>query len=106
MKKNNRDESLKRLALLMAVNCVRNTCIEDFHARKNGLSDADMMKFNKEVANKIYTVLHFMFGDDKDKRQRLFDAMEWFYPKDWDEPVLDQSFLAVLKPRSRKNETR
>jgi hypothetical protein len=40
------DDVTSKFALLMAVTCVRNTVIEDYHA--NGqLSDADMMAFNK-----------------------------------------------------------
>jgi hypothetical protein len=50
--------TLKRLALLLTVNCVRNTVIEDYHAAGK-LSDSEMKAFNQEVANKIYT-----FGTD------------------------------------------
>jgi hypothetical protein len=42
---------LKRLDLPMAVRCVRNTFIEDFHAQVK-LYDAEMMAFNKDVANR------------------------------------------------------
>ena len=42
--------SLKRLALLIAVNCVRNTVIEDDHAAGK-LDDPEMKAFNHKVAN-------------------------------------------------------
>ena len=42
--------SLKRLALLIAVNCVRSTVIEDDHAAGK-LDDPEMKAFNLEVAN-------------------------------------------------------
>ena len=42
--------SLQRLALLIAVNCVRSTVIEDDHAAGK-LDDPEMKAFNLEVAN-------------------------------------------------------
>ena len=45
---------LKRLALLMAVNCVRNTVIEDYHAAGK-LDDPEMKAFYQEVANETST---------------------------------------------------
>jgi hypothetical protein len=57
---------LKRLALLIAVNCVRNTVIEDYHS-DGKLSDAEMKAFNQEVANKVYTFLHYLFQKSRDE---------------------------------------
>ena len=77
------EELAKRLALGMAVLCVRNTCIEDIHAgiepnsqagdfsdakvvtpygeipwnRLSRISDHDMRDFMREVVDRIYTVL-------------------------------------------------
>jgi hypothetical protein len=48
-----RQPDLKRLAMLMAVNCVRNTVVDDYHAQGK-LDDSEMKAFNQEVANKIY----------------------------------------------------
>ncbi len=55
------DESIQSLALIVAVNCVRNTVIEDYHA-DGKLSDGDMKNFNKDVANKLYTFFTYMFS--------------------------------------------
>src|ERR1700729_3986572 len=49
---------VKRLALLMAVNCVRNTVIEDYHAQGK-LSNAEMMAFNREVARAPYSCIAY-----------------------------------------------
>ena len=87
---------LKRLALLMAVNCVRNTVIEDYHAQGK-LNDAEMMAFNKEVANKIYTFLTFLFAKPFEDGEAFLDAMSWMYPKDWDQPRIDRDFADVVK---------
>jgi hypothetical protein len=87
---------LKRLALLMAVNCVRNTVIENYHAAGK-LDDAEMKAFNQEVANKIYTFLHYWFVKpdvDRDTFQRAMGAM---YPKNWDQPKIDRDFVEAVK---------
>jgi hypothetical protein len=77
------EEIAKRLALGMAVLCVRNTCIEDVHAgitpnsqagdysdvkvvtpfgeipwnRLSRITDDEMRAFMKQVVNRLYTVL-------------------------------------------------
>jgi len=55
----------------MTVNCIRNTVIENYHAR-GSLSQADMKAFNEEVSNKLYTFLRIMFkGTDEEKRAQI-----------------------------------
>ena len=88
--------TLKRLALLMAVNCVRNSVIEDYHAAGK-LDDMEMMAFNQEVANKIYTFLHFMFVKPDEDRDAFLNAMGAMYPKSWDPPKLDRDFTETVK---------
>ena len=89
------DQDLKKVALTMAANCVRNTVIEDYHA-DGKLSDAEMMALNKEVANKIYTFLRIgLFGNGKQKT--LFMAVAGLmFPHNWDEPILDDELLSAL----------
>jgi hypothetical protein len=90
------ESRLRELALLMAVNCVRNTVIEDYHAQGK-LSDAEMKSFNQEVANKLYTFLHFLFGKSPEDQQAFLSAMTMMYPSNWDKPKLDRSFVEVTK---------
>lgn len=87
---------LKRIALLMAANCVRNTVIEDYHAQGK-LNDAEMMAFNREVANKIYTFLTYMIAKPAEDWDDFLGAMSWMYPKSWDQPKIDPDFTAVMK---------
>jgi hypothetical protein len=89
-------EEWKRLALIMAVNCVRNTVIEDYHA-KGKITDGEMKKLNKEVSNKIYTFLHYLFHESEDDRQAFLQAMSMMYPTNWDEPKLDAEFTQAVK---------
>jgi hypothetical protein len=92
---------LKRIALLMAANCVRNTIIEDYHAQGK-LSDAEMMAFNREVANKIYTFLTYMIAKPTEDWDDFLGAMSWMYPQKWDQPKIDADFAAVMRMIKRK----
>jgi hypothetical protein len=94
---------LKDLALLMAVNCVRNTIIEDYHARGK-LTDAEMMAFNKDVANKIYTFLTFLLAKPAEDREAFLSAMSWMYPKNWDPPRIDRGFADTVKRIKKKGD--
>jgi len=96
------DASLKKLALLMTVTCVRNTCIEDFHARPHGLSDTDMRMFNQQVASKIYTFLHYLLGEDPAKRKKLLAGVDHLLPTNWDEPSLDKGLVATVEGKTRR----
>ncbi len=90
------DSYIRRLALLMAVNCVRNTVIKDYHVR-GSLSQEDMKSFNKEVANKLYTFLRFMFRGTDEERQALLKVTGLMYPSGWDKPVIDASIKGAVK---------
>ena len=92
--------SLKRLALLMAVNCVRNTVIEGYHAAGK-LDDSEMKAFNQEVANKTYTFLQFLFREPDDDRDAFLSAMGVMYPKNWDQPKMDADFVESVKIAKR-----
>jgi hypothetical protein len=91
-----RHASLKRLALLMAVNCVRNTVIEDYHAAGK-LDDAEMKAFNQEVANKLYTFLHYLHNKPIDESQAFLLSMGVMYPKSWDQPKIDRDLTAGVR---------
>jgi hypothetical protein len=93
--------ALKRLALLMAVNCVRNTVIEDYHAQGK-LNDAEMMAFNREVANKIYTFLLYMIERPAEDWDDFLGAMSWMYPRNWDQPKIDPDFAATMRMIKKK----
>jgi hypothetical protein len=84
----------------MAVNCVRNTVIEDYHAAGK-LDDADMMAFNQEVANKLYTFLQFLFLKSDEDRDAFLCAMGVMYPKNWDQPRMDADFVETVKIAKR-----
>jgi len=91
-----RQPDLKRLALLMTVNCVRNTVIEDYHAQGK-LDDSEMKAFNQEVADKIYTFLHYLHNKPIADSQAFLLAMGVMYPSNWDQPKIDRRFAQAAK---------
>jgi len=93
---NMKQSDLKRLALLMAVNCVRNTVIENYHAQGK-LNDSEMAAFNREVADKIYTFLSFTFTKPMEDREAFLGVMDVMYPTKWDQPKIDRDFAGAVK---------
>lgn len=106
MKPDAEEDSFKKLALIMAVACVRNTCIEEFHARPQPqfLSDADMKRFNREVADKLYTFLHYLLRADPAERARFMAIMEPLLPYNWDQPSLYPGMVAAVEGKIRTPE--
>ena len=91
------NDHFKTMALMMVIHCVRNTVIEDYHA-DGKLSEEEMMKFNKEVSDKIYTFLQVMFNpSNRKQRKQLLSILNEYGTNGWDQPRLDESFLKVLK---------
>jgi hypothetical protein len=92
------DKSLKNLALLITVHAVRNTVIEDYHANDK-ITDPEMMAFNKEVVNRIYTFLQIIINPiyTKEKAVLSKETITFYLPHGWDEPKLNKSILAALK---------
>lgn len=87
--------TLQELALLAAFNCVRNTCIEEFHCRGQ-LSQKDMERFNKEVVNKLYS---FFLAIDQEVK---LPALALRSPFGWDEPEVDKAFRHLFKKTTLK----
>jgi len=122
---------LKDIALMMAVNCVRNTVIEDYHSgtspsSKTGdysdvkvvtpygeipwrevsrINDQEMMAFNKEIVNKLYTFLDYLIGGkrDEDQLDAFYKMIALFYPNDWDTPKLDKDMISGITSYLQRN---
>ncbi|WP_417197737.1 hypothetical protein [Bizionia sp.] len=109
-------EELKREALRMTASCVRNTVIDDYHKgtvpqSKTGdysdvkvvtpygeiawnelsrISDDEMMAFNKEVTDLIYTYLQCLLNPyfDRKLKDEFMLYANVCYPSKWDEPEI------------------
>lgn len=86
------------MALRLALHCVRNTVIEDYRAAGK-LSDSELKAFNREVANKLYTIL-VILNDPAfvEYRRKPYFLHDFFYvPEDWDRPTFDGSLVEALE---------
>ncbi len=95
------DENLKHLSKVIVYKCVRNTVLEDYHA-KDKLNQTEVMALMKEASNKVYTFLRYLNEEGVD-HDTFMHLAEQGLPKDWDEPELDKSFVnsvAVMKTTS------
>jgi len=90
------DEYLQDLALLMALHCVRNTVIEDYHA-KGKLIQNEMKAFNKEVANKLYTMLQLLLSPhfENFRESPMFNRL-FYRPSDWDKSEIDKDLMGAV----------
>jgi hypothetical protein len=99
-----RDVMISELALRMALHCVRNTIIEEYHSR-GSISDAEMKVFNKDVVNKLYTFLHIILNPDYSRERELAlqddeDIPAVYYrPTAWDAPEFNKGILKRLQTR-------
>lgn len=85
-------KTIQDMALRIALHCVRNTIIEDYHAQGK-ISDQEMKAFNIEVVNNIFTFFELM-SNSKFQKERDFvfgKESRWFYkPTNWNAPELDE----------------
>jgi len=100
-------EYTKDIALRMALYCVRNTVIENHHAAGK-ISDPEMMAFNKEVVNKLYTFLELI--SNPDLKQEFGIALQGYVPilrkeERWDMPVFDAGLKKAVERRSEKEQS-
>ena len=123
-------ESLKNEALKMAVACVRNTVIENYHAgqfpqSKTGdysdvkvvtpfgeipwnelsrISDTEMMAFNKEVSNLLYTYLQCLLNlhFDAQIKEEFMKYVNLYFPDNWDEPHIDEKIIEMVSILKQK----
>jgi hypothetical protein len=85
----------------MALHCVRNTVIENYHCRSS-ISDPEMKAFNKEVVNNLYTFLQIIMNSDyRRERELVLKSNEYapalyYRPEGWDEPEFNTDILEAI----------
>jgi hypothetical protein len=96
------NDIVKKLALAMALHCVRNTVIEDYHTAGK-LTDEEMAIFNKEVANKIYSIMYLLYNPKYTPLiTQLFSPKIFYTPSNWDSPEFDEDFLKIINKIDKK----
>ncbi len=91
------DPSMERLAVLLVVNCFRNTVLEDYHSEWPEFSQARMKALMQESVNKLHTALHAVFTGDEATRNAAWEVLNVYFPQQWDKPEFDQGLLRMIE---------
>lgn len=95
---------IQHMALLMSVNCVRKTVLDDF-VRDGKLSEEELRAFVQESTDKLYTFLTYLLDKSEEEKQLFLEVMNNSYPSGWKEPEMAAVFeeaVAVLKAERDK----
>lgn len=101
------DIPVSELAKILAVTCFRNGLIEDYHV-SYGISDTDMKALNKDVVNRIATVLYW-WKEGKFASLNLEFGFAASCAKEWDDPEdselaeSEQMFYEMLSAYKKSN---
>lgn len=81
------ERTLQALSKAFTLLIFRNGAVENLHASNAVLDDVTMKVLNKDVNNRIYTVLSIWFngaGEDVEKLERVLNFLARFYGQNWD----------------------
>ena len=90
------EDNVKRLALIIAANCMNKSVIEKCHNDKQ-ITDEQLTAFNKQMSDKIYTFLTYLLNKPANEYSVMMEAMAKNYPETWPLPSLDEHFVATVK---------
>lgn len=94
---------IQHMALLMSVNCVRKTVLDDFLS-EGKLSQEDLQRFIHESTDKLYTFLTYLLNRSEEDKQVFLEVMNSSYPSDWQQPEISAVFeeAVALSKASRE----
>lgn len=80
------DELIQRISKALTHLVYRNTIVEDLHAEGACLDDKTMKIINKEVNNRIYTLLKWYFSGNEEDRNLVIQLISFsrMFGSDWD----------------------
>lgn len=94
---------IQHMALLMSVNCVQKTVLDDY-ASDGRLTEEEMQTLITEVTNKLYTFLTYLLDKSEGEKQVFLEVMNSSYPHDWAQPVISEVFEEAVKiAKSQRN---
>ena len=93
------EDNVKRLALIIAANCINKSIIETSNNNKE-ITDDQMTAFNKQLSDKIYTFLSYLLTKTPSEYSLMMDAMTKNYPENWPLPCLDEQLLKGINSLS------
>ena len=80
------EELLQTISRALTHLVYRNTIVEDLHAEGACLDDETMKIINKEVNNRIYTLLNWYFSESEEDREFAAQLVSFssMFGSDWD----------------------
>ncbi len=91
------DPAMERMAVLLVVNCFRNTVLENYHSEWPEFSQAKMKALMQESVNKLHTALHAVFTGDEATQSAAWEVLNVYFPEQWDKPEFDQGLLRMIE---------
>ncbi len=79
------------MAMLMSVNCVRKTVLDDFLV-DGKLSENDVEVLMSETTDKLFTFLTYLLDRSELDKQTFLEIMNRSYPSEWPQPNLSNVF--------------
>ena len=89
------ENTVKKLALIIAANCLRNTPVENT-AAGSSFTEEDLKALRKSMSDRLYTFLLFLLNKPASEYSALMEELSRFYPADWPLPELDGDFTKVV----------
>jgi len=91
------DPAMERLAVLLVVNCFRNTVLENYHSEWPEFTQAKMKALMKDAVNKLHTAMHAFFTGDEATQSAAWEVLNVYFPRQWDKPEFDQDLLKAIE---------
>ncbi len=82
------EQALQALSRALTHLVFRNGIVENLHANGACLDDETMKKLNKDINNRIYTVLDIWFNGTEEETERLVFTLNFlarYYGKNWNQ---------------------
>lgn len=86
------EQNIKKLALILSANCIRQSTIEECQ-KKGQIDPQQLNQINKEMSDRIYTFLTYLLQKPADEYSVMMEAMAKHYPESWEQPELSQIIL-------------
>lgn len=97
------EKVIQHMALLMSVNCVRKTVLDDY--LNNGqLSESELNTFITETTDKLFTFLTYLLDRSEQDKQTFLEVMNGSYPHDWPAPKLSAVFEEAVALAGKKKQ--
>ncbi len=85
------EKIIQHMAMLMSVNCVRKTVLDDFLV-DGKLSENDVEVLMSETTDKLFTFLTYLLDRSELDKQTFLEIMNRSYPSEWPLPNLSNVF--------------